>query len=126
MKRLIRAIFRKSSTRFEDREFSKPVYEQKSGKQRIELTVYLPEVDEESVELAIENEDLVITAKRRPFLRTNFIAMQLEKRLADYRLRARLGAGIRLKALKAEIVDGMLRIVLPTEHIARGWQVAVS
>lgn len=126
MKRFIRAIFRRETTRFEDREFSKPAFEQTSGKDSIELTVYLPEVDEDSVELAIENEELVVTARRRTFLRQNFLSMHLEKRLTDYRLRARLGAGIRLKALKAEVVDGILRIMLPTEHIARGWQVAVT
>lgn len=126
MRRLIRAIFRRESTRFDDKGFRKPVFEQHSETNTIELTVYLPEVDEETVELAIENEELVVTARRRHVLRANFLPLQLEKRLADYRLRARLGAGIRLKALKAEIVDGILRIVLPTEHIARGWQVAVT
>lgn len=126
MRRLINAIFRRDSTRLEDRLFRKPAFEQASAKDAIELTVYLPEVDEESVEVALEEGDLVITARRRHILRTNFIAMQLEKRLADYRLRARLGNGINLRSLHAEIIDGILRIVLPTEQQARSWQVAVN
>lgn len=126
MKRLINAILRRSSTRAEDSRFSKPAYEQSHTTDRIELTVYLPEVDEGSVEVAIEDGDLVVTARRRSFLRTNFIAAHIERKLADYRLRARLGAGVREQSLRAEIIDGILKIVLPTEHIARPWQVAVT
>jgi HSP20 family molecular chaperone IbpA len=127
MRRLINAILRRESTRLEDKVYCKPAFEQNAAPDAIELTVYLPEVDESSVEVAIEQEgDLVITARRRSFLRRNFMSMQLEKRLSDYRLRARLGAGIRLRALRAEIIDGMLRIVLPTEQHARPWQVAVT
>jgi HSP20 family molecular chaperone IbpA len=127
MKRLIDAVLRRDSTRLEDPGYAKPAYEQSANKDAIELCIYLPGVDEKSVELAIEeNGELVVTARRPHFLRDNFLSLQLEQRLADYRLRARLGAGIRLRALHAEILDGILRIILPTEQQARSWQVAVS
>jgi HSP20 family molecular chaperone IbpA len=105
--------------------FVRPVFDRQEREREIELTVYLPGVSDADVEVAIEDRDLVVTARRAHPIRTNFSAAHLEKCLHDYRLRARLGAGIALDRLKAEFVDGMLRILLPTDQMARPWQVAV-
>lgn len=125
MKRIIQLLTTGRTKPASEGGFVRPVFDRHEREKEIELTVYLPGVNDELVEVAIENRDLVVTAPRARPVRANFSAAHLEKSLHDYRLRARLGAGIVLQKLRVELVDGMLRIFLPTEQAARPWQVAV-
>lgn len=82
----------------------------------LKVLVYIPGVDGCGVEIAQRGPDLVVTARKRHFVRVNWRALHLEGAQLDYQLRLRLGNHLDYDAVRAEVSDGVLTIALPKRH----------
>lgn len=80
------------------------------------LDVYLPDVEPADIEIIVRGPDLIIGARKKHIVRTNWRALHLEAAQHDYLLRLRLGTHIAYEALKAELSDHMLTLVLPKKR----------
>lgn len=98
---------------------SKPRYDCTEHAAAVRLSIYLPEVDPIGVEIVVRGADLIVTGRRRHVVRVNWTALHLEKALHDYELRLRLGAHLNYRALKADLKDGVLTLVIPKKETAR-------
>lgn len=90
-----------------------PVFETQELGDAMRLTVYVPGVAAQGVEVEGRGADLTVTARKERFVRPNFSALHLEKVQHDYRLRLRLGLGFDFAAMAAEIAAGVLTITVP-------------
>lgn len=79
----------------------------------LKLTLYVPGVDANGVDLTSRGPDLIVTARKTPHLRANWQALHLEGVQRDYQLKLRLGHSCDFAALQASITRGVLTIVLP-------------
>jgi HSP20 family molecular chaperone IbpA len=93
--------------------FRQPSYDCRELADAVKLTVYVPGVDASGVEIEARGPDLLITARKKHFVRANWRALHLEGAQRDYQLRLRLGHGIDYPALHAEMNEGVLTVVLP-------------
>lgn len=82
------------------------------------LAAFMPDVDAVDIELIVRGPDLIITARKKHIVRTNWRALHLEAAQHDYLLRLRLGTHIDYDTLKAELSDNMLTLVLPKKRPA--------
>jgi HSP20 family protein len=94
-------------------ELRKPSYDCREQADAVKLTVYVPGVEAAGVEIEARGPDLVVTARKAHFVRVNWQALHLEGAQRDYQLRLRLGHGVDYASLQAEIIHGVLTIVLP-------------
>ena len=90
-----------------------PAFETQELGDAMRLTVYVPGVAANGVEIEGRGADLTITARKAHFVRTNFAALHLEGVQHDYGLRLRLGTGFDFEAMAAEITGGILTINVP-------------
>jgi HSP20 family protein len=97
----------------EESAFTTPRYEAEFGRRDLRLSVYLPGVAAESIEITLRGPDLFITGKRDLPVRVNFPAAHLEAALHDYRLHLRVGQGVDLSSLRARLAAGTLKLHLP-------------
>ncbi len=79
----------------------------------LRLDVFVPGVAPSGVEITTVGPDLVVRARRAHPVRVNWSALHLEAVQRDYELQLRLGHGLDFDALRAEMRDGILRIVVP-------------
>ena len=94
-------------------DFRHPNYDCREQDGEVRLVVYVPGVDPSGVEITASGPDLVVTARKSHFIRTNFRALHLEAAQKDYLLKLRLGKGLDYSKLNAEIRDGILTITVP-------------
>lgn len=81
------------------------------------VVVYVPGVDAAGVEIVQRGPDLTVTARKSHLVRVNWRALHLESAQRDYRLRLRLGNHLDYEALRAEIHEGVLTIVIPRRQV---------
>jgi len=93
--------------------FRKPIYDCQAQGDTLKLVLYVPGVDAAGVAIEARGPDLIVTARKKRFVRVNWQSLHLEKSQCDYRLRLRLGRGIDYEAMQAEIHRGVLTVVLP-------------
>jgi HSP20 family protein len=84
----------------------------------LKVVVYVPGVEAAGVEITQRGPDLIVTARKSHVVRVNWRALHLEGAQRDYQLRLRLGNHLDYAALRAEIHDGVLEIVIPRSHSA--------
>ena len=94
-------------------EHRTPPYDCADLPQVLRLTVYVPGVDANGVDITTRGPDLVVTARKAHHVRANWQALHLETAQRDYRLSLRLGHGFDYENLQASISRGVLTIVLP-------------
>ncbi len=94
-------------------DFRSPKYDCREQDGALKLLVYVPGVDSSGVEITARGPDLMVTARKKHFVRINFNAANLEGVQKDYCLKLRLGNGLDYENLNAEINDGVLEITLP-------------
>jgi HSP20 family molecular chaperone IbpA len=99
-------------------DFRHPNYDCREQDGAVRLVVYVPGVDPSGVEITASGPDLVVTARKSHFIRTNFRALHLEAAQKDYLLKLRLGKGLDYAKLNAEIRDGILTITVPKLGLA--------
>jgi len=98
--------------------FRKPAYECQMHRDGMEVTVYIPGVDANSVTIEARGADLIVTALKERFVRVNFTALNLESAQNDYRLCLRLGRGYAFESMHADIRNGVLTINVPRHESA--------
>jgi len=79
----------------------------------VKLTVFVPGVEAAGVEITTRGPDLTVTARKAHFVRINWRALHLENAQRDYRLKLRLGNHLDYTSLTAELVDGVLTLLIP-------------
>lgn len=99
-------------------DYRTPHYDCSDLPAALKLTLYVPGVDANGVDLASRGPDLIVTARKTPHLRANWQALHLESVQRDYQLKLRLGLGYDFAALQASITRGVLTIVLPKIRLA--------
>jgi len=99
-------------------EFRQPRYEITDLAQALKLAVFIPGVDPSHVDITTRGPDLVIVARKNHPVRINFAALHLEAAQRDYELKLRLGLGFDFDALRAEMRDGVLMIVVPKRNVS--------
>lgn len=92
--------------------------------QGYELHLALPGVAKDAVSLDFEDGQLVVTGKRPAPATEGESAPKLrrvETRFGDFRRSFRLPETVNVKAISAELTDGLLRVLLPfdTEKVAK-------
>ena len=93
--------------------FRQPNYDCREHRDAMQLVVYVPGVDPNTVEIEARGNDLTITARKNHVVRVNWQAARLESAQSDYQLRLRLGGGFDYAAMTAEISHGVLTLTLP-------------
>ena len=76
------------------------------------LDVYVPGVPAGAVELAVHEDELVVTARKTMPVRQNFRAAHIEAMQPDYLLRVQLGQQVDPTSIWAALRDGVLTIHL--------------
>ncbi len=79
----------------------------------VKLVVFVPGVEAAGVEITQRGPDLTVTARKAHYVRVNWRALHLEHAQRDYRLKLRLGNHLDYEALTAEIIDGVLTLLIP-------------
>ena len=79
----------------------------------LKLTVLVPGVEANGMEITTCGPDLVVTASKAHLVRVNWQALHLEGVQHDYQLRLRLGYAFNFDGLQADLRDGVLTIVAP-------------
>ncbi len=97
--------------------FRRPAYECKTQAGAMQLTVYLPGIDANGVDIEGAGTDLTVTARKPHFVRENFASLHLEQAQRDYRLRLRVGTCFDYAAMEAEISQGILKVTLPRRRL---------
>lgn len=100
----------KDFTRPSDRSFTAPHYDIAADASAIEISVVVPEVDEEGLEIILCQDQLVITARRNRTVRPNWESLRLECAQRDYRLHVRLGFTADPDSVEVELACGFLSI----------------
>ena len=97
----------------------KPHYDFQERENDIGIVVYVPGVESDGIEITSSGIDLLISARKRQFVRVNFGALNLEGVQHDYQLSLRLGRSLDYAALQAEFHQGVLTLSLPKKHPMR-------
>jgi HSP20 family protein len=90
-----------------------PQYECTPEGDRLRLTVFVPGVDSAGVDITTRGPDLIVTARKAHYIRSNFEALNLEGAQLDYELRLRLGRDLDYETLRAELADSVLTLLIP-------------
>ncbi len=98
--------------------FRQPNYDCRELPDAVKLTVYVPGVNQEGIEIEARGSDIIITARKPHVVRVNWQALNLENAQRDYRLRLRLGFGLEYSALHAGLHEGVLTLTLPKRQPA--------
>jgi HSP20 family molecular chaperone IbpA len=116
MRRLINRILPIfSSARPSESSFRKPQFETHERSRSVDLDVFVPGVAPEDVDLTVENQELVVTARKKASpVRQNWQASHFEAVQSDYQLRVHLGGTVEPRAIWGVLRDGILKI-----HIRR-------
>ena len=94
-------------------QFRDPHYDCVQMGDDLKVLVYVPGVDAAGIEITQRGPDLVVTGRKTHIGRVNWRALHLESAQRDYQLRLRLGTAFDYDALRAEIHEGVLTIVIP-------------
>jgi HSP20 family molecular chaperone IbpA len=95
-----------------------PHFECSDLPQAVQISVFVPGVEPADVEITTRGPDLIVQARKPHPVRVNFNALHLEAAQRDYELKLRLGLGLDFDALRADIRDGVLSIVVPKKNSA--------
>lgn len=95
-----------------------PHFECSDLAQALKLAVFIPGVEPTDVEITTRGPDLVVHARKPHPVRVNFSALHLESAQSDYELKLRLGLGLDFDALRADMREGVLNIVVPKKNSA--------
>jgi HSP20 family molecular chaperone IbpA len=98
--------------------FRQPSYDCRELPDAIKLMVYVPGVEAAGVEIESNGPDLVVTARKRHYVRVNWTSLHLESAQRDYQLRLRLGLGLDYAGLTADLSEGVLTISVPKRGAA--------
>lgn len=93
-------------------DFRTPRFETRERARSVDLEVFVPGVAPEDVDLVVDEQDLVVIARKPHAVRRNWQAANFEAVQGDYQLRVHLGATVDARAIWGVLRDGILRIHL--------------
>jgi HSP20 family molecular chaperone IbpA len=104
----------------------KPVYGVNEAKEAFELTVYLPGVAKDGVEITAENDQLRIVGRRAWKQPEGWTALYRESPSVPFELVLDHDNAVQLEKIRAELVDGVLRLSLPKAEAIKPRKIAVA
>jgi HSP20 family molecular chaperone IbpA len=111
MRRLIHRIFPSlASHDASPAAFRQPRFETHERSRTVDLDVFVPGVQPEHVDLVVDNQDLVVTARKPHAVLRNWQAANFGAVQSDYQLRVHLGTGVDARAIWGVLRDGVLKI----------------
>jgi len=123
---LIPSLQRDNNDQAETGPALKPRYEIKETDEAYGLTVYLPGVTKDGLELTIENNELRITGRRAWTPPAGWTAVYRESADAPYVLVLTHDNAIDADKIVAELKDGVLRASLPKAESLKPRKIAVA
>ncbi len=113
MRRLIHRILPVFSSHHSDTvPFRQPRFETHEHERSVDLDVFVPNVTAENVDLVVEDQDLIVTARKPRAVRRNWQPANFEAVQSDYQLRVHLGAWVDPRAIWGVLRNGILKIRL--------------
>lgn len=104
----------------------KPAYEIKENADSFSVTVYLPGVAKEKVELTAEEGEFRVTAKRAWKQPEGWSTLYRESNDATYELVLTHENTVDAEKVTAELRDGVLRVTLPKTEAVKPRKIAVA
>ncbi len=104
----------------------KPAYEIKEADDAYELTVYLPGVNKDGLEITAEEGQLRITGRNAWKQPEGWTALHRESADVPYELVLTHDNALDADKIAAEIRDGVLRVSLPKQEALKPRKIAVS
>jgi HSP20 family molecular chaperone IbpA len=123
---LIPSFTRKSAERDNSEPTLRPWYEVKETPEAWGLTVYLPGVSKEGLELAAEEGAVTIRGRRGWKFPAGWTALYRESVDAPYELVLSHDNSIDVEKIHAELKDGLLRVSLPKADAVKPRKIAVN
>ena len=108
------------------RRFRKPVYEVEGNQDGYQISVYMPGVAKDGVNIALHGRNLEIEGTRRERLNPSWRPVLTELSWEDYRLHLELNVRGNESAISAQVVDGVLRLTLPKAEEAKPRRIEVA
>lgn len=90
-----------------------PAYRTKESDDAFGLEVFVPGVAKKAIELEVEQDELIITARRGWKAPKEWSEVFRETSDEDFRLRLNLSDAVNVDKINAELEQGVLRVTLP-------------
>lgn len=97
----------------DEQKYVIPAYRVREANDAFGLEVFVPGVVKKGVELEVEQDQLVITARRDWKAPEGWSEVFRETPAEDYRLRLNLSESVAVDKINAELEQGVLRVTLP-------------
>ena len=96
-----------------DRQTVIPHYQVRETEQNFVITAYLPGVDRSAVETTVQDDNVVIEARRETALPAGWKPVHREISQVDYRLVISTDHRVNREAIVAELTQGVLTLTVP-------------
>jgi len=93
-----------------DEDCQRPRYDLEASELAVEISVILPGIASDGLEILLYQDQLIVTARRNRTVRPNWGALRLECAQHDYRLNIRLGFAPDPESVRTELACGILSI----------------
>jgi HSP20 family protein len=125
--RLSRSVARHNGEQTGSNEFTvKPLYELAEGAEAWGLTVHLPGVTKENLELTAEEGSILIRGRRSWQKPEGWTAVYRESADAAYELTLEHDNSVDADKIHAELKDGVLRVSLPKTEAVKPRKISVN
>ncbi len=104
----------------------KPAYGIREDELGYNVTVQLPGVAKDGLEITAQEDELTITARRAWTAPAEWTALYRETPRANFELTLRHQGDVDAEKVSAELKDGILRLVLPKAEAAKPRKIAIS
>lgn len=106
--------------------FIRPSYRVSENDEAFHVSITVPGVSKEGIELSLEEETLSILARRRSDDFGDMRVLSRELPTADYRLALSLNVRIKEDGIRAEVSNGILHLTLPKAEEVKPRRIAVN
>jgi HSP20 family protein len=113
--------------RLDDNEgFRIPLVNINESEKEFNVTIELPGVQKKDLDVAIDGEQLVVTAERSEKVETNEGLLRREIRSEKFRRAFKLGQAVDRDGIKAKLENGILKVTLPKKAESVGRKIDIS
>lgn len=104
----------------------RPPYNTEELKDAYEVRVYMPGVNKDGISISLDNDELLITGKRKAAIPSGWRVLRRESRSEDYELRLSLNVEIDGAKINAMTENGVLTLTLPKAETVKPRQIAIQ
>lgn len=108
------------------RRFRRPLYEVDANDDGYQISVFMPGVAKDGVNIALDGRNLEIEGTRKDRPQGSWRPIMTELNWDDYRLRLELNVRVNESAISAQVTDGVLRLTLPKAEEAKPRRIEVA